>query len=260
MNIKAEVPSKSVGRLLDAVTDAIRPFTERQGLRADQIRLQREDVLIKIAAKARERLKIEEGIKPIPNKFLVPFMERASLEEEDSILIDWWANLLRSAAQDETTRNPIFIDILGKMTPRDAIFLERVWAGSTHHEMAIATSLHHRLESSIARLVLDRCNLNDATIYPDQLSDVLKSQIEVWKKEGVFCEHVTYPKGSDRGFMESRILVGEELDICVALGLLTRVALDLAIPTPWIGEFSCSGEFVYFSKLGIRLMKASHHD
>jgi hypothetical protein len=53
-------------------------------LKADQIRLQREDVLIEIAKKAKERLAIEkQPIKPIPNKILVPLLEAASNEDID---------------------------------------------------------------------------------------------------------------------------------------------------------------------------------
>jgi hypothetical protein len=55
LEVKAEIPEKSVGRLVDSLTDLIRPFTEARGLRADQIRLQREDILIEIAKKARLR-------------------------------------------------------------------------------------------------------------------------------------------------------------------------------------------------------------
>ena len=39
VDLKAEVPKESMGRLVDALTDAIRPWTEARGLRADQIRL-----------------------------------------------------------------------------------------------------------------------------------------------------------------------------------------------------------------------------
>jgi hypothetical protein len=49
--IKTEVPSEASGRFLEAITDIFRPFSEARGLRADQIRLQREDVLIEIAKK-----------------------------------------------------------------------------------------------------------------------------------------------------------------------------------------------------------------
>jgi hypothetical protein len=46
--ISTEIPSQSSGRLLDTVTDMFRPFAERRGLKADLIRLQREEVLIEI--------------------------------------------------------------------------------------------------------------------------------------------------------------------------------------------------------------------
>jgi hypothetical protein len=38
IDVKAEVPSTSVGRFVDAITDLFRPFSEARGLRADQIR------------------------------------------------------------------------------------------------------------------------------------------------------------------------------------------------------------------------------
>jgi len=92
--ISTEIPSQSTGRLVDAVTDVFRPFAERRGLKADPIRLQREDVLIEIAKKAYNRLEIENAVpSPIPTKFLVPFLEKASLEDGDSYLIDRWADL-----------------------------------------------------------------------------------------------------------------------------------------------------------------------
>src|SRR4051812_36499349 len=94
--LKAEVPASSMGRLVDALTDAIRPFTEARGLKADQIRLQREEVLIEVARRARKRLQIE-GItpQPITTKTLVPLLEKASLEEpDDEEMIERWAQLL----------------------------------------------------------------------------------------------------------------------------------------------------------------------
>jgi hypothetical protein len=82
--VSVTVPSKPVGRLIDAVTGIISPFSEKGRLKADQIRLQREDVLIEIAKKAKERLAIEkQPIKPIPNKILVPLLEAASNEDID---------------------------------------------------------------------------------------------------------------------------------------------------------------------------------
>src|SRR6266568_2106054 len=82
LTVKGEIPQKSVGRVVDALTDIIRPFTEHRGLQGDRIRLQREEIAIDIARKTIERAKLE-GVKlnPVPTKMLVPFLEKASLED-----------------------------------------------------------------------------------------------------------------------------------------------------------------------------------
>ena len=125
--VKAEVPATSAGRFVDAVTDVFRPFSERRGLRADQIRLQREDVLIEIAKKARQRLELEQQpITPLPPKFLIPFMEKASLEDQNSEVCEMWANLLASAAQKYDAKMLAFIDILSRSS-RDEIYFYLIY-------------------------------------------------------------------------------------------------------------------------------------
>jgi hypothetical protein len=123
--IKTEIPSVSSGRFIDAVTDIFRPFSERRGLRGDQIRLQREDILIEIAKKTRERMQVE-GLIPhsIPNRVLIPFLEKASLiEEEDELLIKNWSNILLSASKGLNANHAIFVDILGKLDSAHINFL-----------------------------------------------------------------------------------------------------------------------------------------
>ena len=41
LEVKTEIPSESSGRLIDALVDIIRPFSEKRGLRADLIRFQK---------------------------------------------------------------------------------------------------------------------------------------------------------------------------------------------------------------------------
>ncbi|MBV2186093.1 MAG: hypothetical protein KUL88_16330 [Rhizobium sp.] len=130
--ISATVPEKSIGRTLDALTDIIRPFTEKLGLRADRVRLQREDVLIEIARKARARLEIEGAeIRPVPLRVMVPLLERASLADPgDTALIDAWASLLQSASQHENANYGLFIDVLSKLDPAHLRFLEHLMSES----------------------------------------------------------------------------------------------------------------------------------
>ena len=117
--IKAEIPKESAGRLLDTLTDIIRPFTETRGLRADQIRLQREDILIEIARRAKVRAELEGSIRPIGNKFLIPFLEKASLEDPQSELVDKWANLLATAAHGDASEYTWCISLLSELAPSD---------------------------------------------------------------------------------------------------------------------------------------------
>jgi hypothetical protein len=125
--VSTEIPAQSTGRLLDAFTDMIRPFSERRGLKADQIRLQREEVLIEIARKARRRLEIEnQEINPLPNKFLVPLLEKASLEEVDSVMIDRWADLLASSSFDPSSAHPRYVQILSELSADEAQLLRRI--------------------------------------------------------------------------------------------------------------------------------------
>ncbi len=110
---------------VDSLTDIIRPFTESRGLRADQIRLQREDVLIEIAKKTRKRAEPEQvQLKPVPLKLLIPLLEKASTEDVDTEMHDRWAALLLSASNEAHSRHLVWVDILGRMSSDEARILE----------------------------------------------------------------------------------------------------------------------------------------
>ncbi|WP_315765239.1 MULTISPECIES: Abi-alpha family protein [unclassified Bradyrhizobium] len=125
--LTAEIPKEPMGRLVDALTDMIRPFSERRGLRADLLRLQREEVIIEIARKARQRAAEEHvAISAVPNKFLVPFLEKASTEEVDSELVERWADLLLTASSKYESRYLLYTSILAHLGPEDAAFLRKM--------------------------------------------------------------------------------------------------------------------------------------
>ena len=127
LEIKGEIPTESLGGLVNALTDAIRPWTEARGLKADQIRLQREDVALEIVQKARRRMILEHiEAKPLSSKLLIPFLEKASLEDKDEGLRDAWTSLLVSATRTEKARHLTFIDILSRISSEELKLLERV--------------------------------------------------------------------------------------------------------------------------------------
>lgn len=124
--IRGEIPSSSMGRLVDAITDAFRPFTETRGLRADQIRLQREETLIEIARLTAKRMEIEQQTpQPVRPRVLVPLLEKASLADPDEeTLIEAWSSLLQSASVNPNPNHAIFVDVLSKLDALHINFLD----------------------------------------------------------------------------------------------------------------------------------------
>ncbi len=163
---KAEIAASARYEITKTVTEAIpadvtrakantwltilSPITQWSGLKGDQLahkrellRIQQEEILARVLQLAAPRLKaISVPIKPVPIKFLVPFLENASLEEPDSELVQLWANLLVSSAENyhadnvfyvglisrmSSTQARLFANIIGKAGPRETeIRLERI--------------------------------------------------------------------------------------------------------------------------------------
>jgi hypothetical protein len=67
---------------------------------------------------------IKQIDKPIPNKFLVPFLEQASLESSDSSLIDMWSSLLASAAENFSSHHTHFVSIISQLSPKQGDLLK----------------------------------------------------------------------------------------------------------------------------------------
>jgi len=111
----------------------ISPITEWAGLKGDalkyrrqQLRIQQEDSLLRLASKLRHKMAGHKVLHPVPAKLLVPALEKASLEDSsDDVMIDRWANLLASAAQDVPVQ-PRFVGILGELAGSQAECLERI--------------------------------------------------------------------------------------------------------------------------------------
>lgn len=181
--IRAEVPTESVGRLVDAITNAFSPFVERQLLRASELRVQREEVLIKLARLTNEKLKIEgQAPRPVSTKFLVPLLEKASLEDpDDEEMIDRWATLLASESSRPGINRRWAIDILSainawqvklldsiarEMNQRDFFRVERFTRNAINDEFEGALEMAGSaiLESRVREVISD---LGGYTLYFD---------------------------------------------------------------------------------------------
>lgn len=129
LEVKTEIPAQSTGRLVDALTDIIRPFSEKRGLKADLIRLQRHEVAIEILRRAQSNLENKRlAVQPVPTKALVSILENGSLEEpEEDDLIDRWANLLAAASNEYDTDIITFSKILSEIGRDEALLLKNIY-------------------------------------------------------------------------------------------------------------------------------------
>ncbi|RWY82394.1 DUF4393 domain-containing protein [Rhizobium leguminosarum] len=128
VEVDAKVGEQSSDKLIDAIVDAFSPATETLGLIGDAVRLARVSVAAKITNKAKQ-IAVENGLQLTtpPLKFLVPFYEKASLEDPaDESLIDMWARLLTSAASQYQDRIARFTSILAELGKTQADLLDRI--------------------------------------------------------------------------------------------------------------------------------------
>lgn len=173
-NVEAKIGERSVDKLIDAVVDAFSPATETLGALGDAVRLARVGMAARITTRAKE-IADEHGftLTAPPLKFLVPFYEKASLEEEDSELHEMWSELLVSTSIEFHSENIIFADILSRLSKREADILLSL---SKRGGGADAISFGDEV---VGKKISDfRKELTKNAKY-DEIKE-LKEQIEIW--------------------------------------------------------------------------------
>lgn len=124
---KIEVKIEKADDLVEAARDTFSPASEFLGLLGDSVRLARMHVAAEVTRKAK-RIADENGLalSAPPLKFLVPFYEKASLEEEsDSDAQLRWVNLLVDASTSEV--HPYFVSLLSEIEGSQAKLLRKVF-------------------------------------------------------------------------------------------------------------------------------------
>lgn len=263
LDVRATVPKASVGRFVDAFTDLFRPFSESQGLKADQIRLQREDVAIAIARKARERIALEEEpLHPVPNKVLIPLIEAASLEDiEDDSLMDMWANLLASAATGDGVE-PRLVGILKELRKPQAELLERIalnMCDQAETERKAAVGLANSSLDLTTAYVDEalRSSFNAMIEEPtvDQIYDLVLGKIDV---PGCYIDDVILDVEEDSWSLG---LDGDRADhnqLYIHVEILASLGLCRSTHITFETKFGHRLTVIYYSltELGIRLLQA----
>jgi len=101
------------------------------GIFEDKLKYMRWERQLRLMRRANELIKslgISAPSKAIPLKLAIPLLQAASLEDDD-YLQDMWARLLINAATAESgiELKRIYIDILERLTPIEALILERIY-------------------------------------------------------------------------------------------------------------------------------------
>lgn len=272
VNIKTEIPKESSGRLIDALTDIIRPFSERRGLKADQIRLQREEVLIEIARRAKRRAELEGlSIQPVPNKVLVPLLENASNEQPDSPFLDWWTNLLLSAAEPGARSRPYFAELISKLGPPEAKLLERLWSSFPKtEELSLnsrAFAVTTRLRPAFERLIEDALEVSRLTS-DGQWEATYERKFEIatinfqrdWEKRGILFSGVRLKLKAGGKVVRTNLEHDQwiSVDVCKALRLLEETTFSCEADAIDLSNRVHTVSFVTFTDLGVEFMRATH--
>ena len=120
-----EVQGIAAGRLGEVLADLLSPLSQGLGWVGDKFSDARRSSAMRAALKAKKML-AEEGISTgnVPPKILLPWLEGASLEtEETSTLSDMWAGLLARAVKSADAVNISYIETLKRIGKREAELL-----------------------------------------------------------------------------------------------------------------------------------------
>jgi hypothetical protein len=226
--------------------DLISPLTEWAGLKGDELRhkrillrLQREDILDEIVNRARKKLGNLANLKPIPNKFLVPFLEQASLEDPESSLIDMWASLLSSAAQNFSSYHTHFVSIISRLSAKQGAALQSIIGTESAHDLELAmdsiTSGHfagHIIRKEIERVVLQLTERTNDTVFAR--IERLFNHVGIEVVHGA-AENLTTKEYFDLEFSYSAYKDDDEIDYAIleAVGLIKRVETDFFDVKDW---------------------------
>ena len=153
---KIDVPNDVARDTLVIVQRLLGPTAEAADFLGDRVRYYRCRSAVSTLTLAREFADLA-GLEPhaVPLKFLVPFLEKASLEEEDGGLTDAWAKLLVAASDDYDVVHQAYLNTLSQLGPTEVEMLGEIvdggGLGDRKEEFAldmstIRRSLHDVLE------------------------------------------------------------------------------------------------------------------
>lgn len=254
-NIEVSLPDVSLpAETIGFLQRVLGPLAEAGDFLSDKIRFYRWKSSLSTIEEA-NRIAKANGIDPqqIPIKVLVPLLEKASLEEENSDLTSKWANLLASAARDKESVRPIFIDILSRLNGFDVKCIDEIVSDKVLDSVA-----QDRSDLSIQRIInikiavkldslLDTCrdrifsafkDMNDDLAYDktDQIAGLLLGEHDLCFLETVRINSPTFKAREvwRHTFKHDNL---SSIDVLVSCGLASRRTITFS-NSLMFGEFT----------------------
>lgn len=245
------------------------PVGEAGEFLTDKIRFYRWKSSMKTLQRAREVARqYNLEVKEVPLKFLVPFMEKSSLEDEDSEMTHRWANLLAGAMSGNHEANIPLIDILSKLGPQEVKILENLISVKLATRfLELPDPLGHYSVNNFATRFATSSSMPDffSTIGPDSdpkfVESVCSSFMSVEEGRDFFVEAIEYSintEGEDiSGIVPNDKVISRLLsfELLHSLSLMTRstfihrgediyLAMTIITPTALAFEFvtACRGD------------------
>jgi hypothetical protein len=226
------------------------------GLKADLIRLQREEVALKVAVLAAERIRLErKPITPIPTKTMTRLLESASLEEPgDQTMIELWANLLASSAIGAHNNVPRYVSILSDINGQQARLTQDIFTKRGKIKTCMdADLLLDDLWSMDQAGVMLRLRQQDREVTPAVIRKVVKEHLD---RPGVAVSDIIINRGEDQWDSTRGLFPVDQhqrdFDILESLNLLHNRTFKDAL----VGDFELSVHFYCVSHLCVDMFAA----
>lgn len=269
-NITETVPPDVTRAKASAWLDLISPVTEWAGLKGDelrhrreQLRLQREDVLAEIAQRYIERRgNLDAPITPVPVKFLVPYLEQASLESPDSSLVDLWTDLLLSATYNFEPSHIHFVSIISRLSAKQGEIFRQI-VGTTNAEFLEdrrdfinAYMSTTNIRTSIELFVKDKSNTLGKELSDAEFETVIQDMLA---PPGIAVAHSSFENNKtsdyydvDFDYMNYKDDLELDYSILEAVGLIKEIDTDFFDVEHWS---VCMSLYVV-TNLGMHFAKA----
>lgn len=234
IDVKTEVPAEVSGKALSTFTDLVKFWFSPSELKPELLRLQKEEVALKVALLMQERLAVESSTEGAPTKVLVPLFETASLEDpEDDYFIEKWAELGASCVKAPKAQHRYLVSLLGQLSGLHVKVLE---ACALHNpvkedtsldvEFALSAGLNHS-DFEIAANICLEISLPDGgleAIKENQFfQELLKPGALIWRfalRTGDLChEPAEFNLFQGLGSQEELDLV---MEVLASLGLIRK--------------------------------------